>query len=163
MIKNLIIFAMAFLGCCVDTSAQQVLQTGTPVFKAETTVAVDRTIFKPGEKIPLKIVCLCPEGTHQVGSWSLGAYLTDIPEGFEKIPGFVIRPNKDPRWSYVDVKQGCWFGFAQRKKREFQVEIDTTGWPEGDYRMNVNITFQPIVAGETFIYRAGAFTFTIEK
>ncbi|MBO4490181.1 MAG: hypothetical protein J5944_02345 [Lentisphaeria bacterium] len=157
------ILTAAFLACVIGVFAQQTKKTDGPVFKAETTITVDKTTFKPGEKIPLKIVCTYPEDTHQVGSWRLVAYLTDIPGGFEKMPGFEIKPHKDPRWSYVETKQGYWFKLAQRKNKEFEVGIDTTNWPEGDYRMSTNITFQSIIPEEDFIYRAGMFTFTIEK
>jgi len=90
------ILTAAFLACVIGVFAQQTKKTDGPVFKAETTITVDKMTFKPGEKIPLKIVCTYPEDTHQVGSWRLVAYLTDIPGGFEKMPGFEIKPHKDP-------------------------------------------------------------------
>ena len=86
-----------------------------PVFKVETSIAIDRKTFKPGEKIPLKIVCTYPAETYQVGSWRVFAYLPDIPEGFAQMPGFKVTKRKDPRWSSVDVKQGAWFHTGLRK------------------------------------------------
>ncbi|MBR4666515.1 MAG: hypothetical protein IKO93_21790, partial [Lentisphaeria bacterium] len=62
--------------------------------------------------------------------------------------GLKITRRKDKRWSSIDGKQGYWFRDKFRKNKEFQVTVDTTGWPEGDYRMNIQITFQPIVKGE---------------
>ncbi len=156
---SLLLFAL--LTCGMTVFAQQ--KPDAPVFKVETSITVDKTVFKPGDKIPLKIVCTYPSETHQAGSWRLFAYLPDIPEDFEKMPNFKVNLKKDKRWSSVDPKQGFWFPAKQRKNKEFQVTVDTRGWPEGDYRMNINITFQPIAKGEKYIYRAGRFSFTLEK
>ena len=141
--------------------AQQ--KSNAPVFKTESAITIDKKTFKPGDKIPVKIVCTCPAETHQVGSWRVVAYLRDIPEGFEKLPKFKVFHQKDPKWSWVETDQGYWFKPQQRKNRKFNVTIDTTGWPEGDYRININNCFQPIVKGEKFIYRAGSISCTIEK
>ena len=149
------------LTCGMTMSAQQ--KTNAPVFKTETSITGGKRVFKPGDKIPLKIVCTYPSETHQAGSWRLFAYLPDIPEDFEKMPNFKVTRRKDKRWSSVDTKQGYWFKTKQRKNKEFQVTIDTQGWPEGDYRMNINIAFQPVVKGEKYFYRAGRFSFTLEK
>ena len=145
----------------VTLSAQQ--KPDKPVFKAETAIAIDRKTFNPGEKIPVKIICTYPAETYQVGSWRLFAYLPDIPEGFAQMPGFKVIKRKDPRWSSVDVKQGAWFHTQLRKNKEFKVEINTANWPEGDYRMNINICFQPLVKGEKYEYHTGTLSFTIEK
>ena len=155
------ILLFALLACGMTGFSQQ--KPDAPVFKVETSITVDRTVFKPGDKIPLKIVCTYPSETHQAGSWRLFAYLPEVPEEFEKMPGLKITRRKDKRWSSVDTKQGFWFPAKQRKNKEFQVMVDTKGWPEGDYRLNINITFQPIAKGEKYIYRAGRFSFTLEK
>ena len=162
MQKNcLLLILILLLTGGMALSAQQ--KPYKPFFKVETAIAIDRKTFKPGEKIPLKIVCTYPTETHQVGSWRLFAYLPDVPEDFEKTPDIKVTRRKDARWSSADAKQGYWFPTKQRKNKEFQVTIDTKGWPEGDYRMNIQITFQPTVKGEKYLYRAGNFSFTIEK
>ena len=159
--KKTHILLFALLTCGLTMSAQQ--KKDAPVFKVETSITVDRTVFKRGDKIPLKVVCTYPSETHQAGSWHLFAYLPDVPEEFEKMPGLKINRRKDKRWSSVDGKQGYWFRDKLRKNKEFQVTVDTKDWPEGDYRMNIQITFQPTVKGEKYLYRAGNFSFTIEK
>ena len=159
--KKTHILLFALLACGMAVSAQQ--NQSAPVFKVETSITAGKTVFKPGDKIPLKIVCTYPSETHQAGSWRLFAYLPDVPEEFEKMPGLKITRRKDKRWSSVDGKQGYWFRDKLRKNKEFQVTVDTKGWPEGDYRMNIQITFQPTVKGGKYLYRAGNFSFTIEK
>lgn len=161
MKKNSLLLLLALLTCGMAISAQQ--KPDAPVFKVETSITIDKKVFKPGDKIPLKIVCTYPSETHQAGSWRLFAYLPEVPEEFEKMPNFKVTHRKDKRWSSVDAKQGFWFPAKQRKNKEFQVTIDTQGWPEGDYRMNIQITFQPVVKGEKYLYRAGKFVFTLEK
>ena len=161
MKKNSLLLLFALLTCGMAVFAQQ--KPDAPVFKVETSITVDKKVFKPGDKIPLKIVCTYPSETHQAGSWRLFAYLPEVPEEFEKMPGLKITRRKDKRWSSIDGKQGYWFKDKLRKNREFQVTVDTTGWPEGDYRMNIQITFQPIVKGGKYLYRAGKFAFTLEK
>ena len=161
MKKHLHILTLVLLFGSLAASARQ--KANAPIFKTETSIIGDKTVFKCGEKIPLKIVCTYPSETHQAGSWRLFAYLPDIPEDFEKMPNFEVTLRKDKRWSSVDTKQGFWFPAKQRKNKEFQVTIDTKDWPEGDYRLNINITFQPIAKGEKYFYRAGRFSFTLEK
>ena len=161
MKKTSLLLLFALLAGGMAVSAQQ--KTDAPVFKVETSITVDKTVFKPGDKIPLKVVCTYPSETHQAGSWHLFAYLPDIPEEFETMPGLKINRRKDKRWSSVDTKQGYWFKSNQRKNKEFQVTIDTKGWPEGDYRMNIQITFKPVVKGGQYLYRAGKFSFTLEE
>ena len=159
--KKHYLLLFVLLTCGMTVFAQQ--KPDTPVFKVKTSIIGGKTIFKCGDKIPLKIICTYPSETHQAGSWRLFAYLPDIPEDFEKMPNFKVTLRKDKRWSSVDTKQGFWFPAKQRKNKEFQVMVDTRGWPEGDYRLNINITFQPIAKGEKYIYRAGRFSFTLEK
>lgn len=161
MKKTALLLTLSLLTGSMSMFAQQ--KPNTPVFKTEAALTIDKKTFKPGDKIPLKIVCTYPAETHQVGSWRAVAYLRDIPEGFEKMPKFKVFPQKDPKWSWVETNQGRWFPAKQRKNKEFQVTIDTKGWPEGDYRMNINNCFQPIVKGEKFIYRASPISFTLEK
>ena len=161
MKKSCLLLTLVLLAGGMAVSAQQ--KANAPVFKVETSIIGGKTIFKCGGKIPLKIVCTYPSETHQAGSWRLFAYLPGIPEDFEKMPDFKVTLRKDKRWSSVDTKQGFWFPAKLRKNKEFQVMIDTRGWPEGDYGMNINITFQPIAKGEKYIYRAGQFVFTLEK
>ena len=161
MKKACLLLILGLLTGGISVSAQQ--KANAPVFKVETSILGGKTIFKCGDKIPLKIVCTYPSETHQAGSWRLFAYLPDIPEDFENMPKFKVTLRKDKRWSSVDAKQGYWFPAKQRRNKEFQVMIDTKGWPEGDYRLNINITFQPLAKGEKYIYRAGHFVFTLEK
>jgi len=161
MKKACLLLILGLLAGGMAVSAQQ--KANAPVFKVETSIIGGKTIFKCGDKITLKIVCTYPSETHQAGSWRLFAYLPEIPEEFEKVPGLKITRRKDKRWSSIDGKQGYWFRDKLRKNKEFQVTVDTTGWPEGDYRMNIQITFQPIVKGEKYLYRAGKFAFTLEK
>ena len=66
MKKTSLLLLFALLACGMAVSAQQ--KTDAPVFKVETAITVDKTVFKPGDKIPLKIVCTYPSETHQAGS-----------------------------------------------------------------------------------------------
>jgi len=158
--KKTLLLLVSMLFCCgIAASAEP-----SKDFAVKATILSEgKTVFKPGDKIPLKLVCEYPAETHQVGSWRAAAYLRDIPEGFEKLPGFKLKPQRDPKWSAVDTDQGKWFPVKLRRDREFQVELNTKGWPEGDYRMMIRITFQPLDKAGKFVYRAGYITFSLEN
>ena len=158
-----VLFALISSLMALIVSADAPAAQKAPVFSTKAAIVGEKTTFKAGEKIAVKIVCSYPEGTHEVGSWRAFAYLRDIPEGFEKMPGFKVKADRDPKWSAVETNQGYWFKTKQRKNKEFLVELDTKGWPEGDYRLGIRNTFQPIVKDEKYIYRSGSISFSLEK
>lgn len=159
MKKTLLLLVSALFCCGIAASAEP-----SKDFAVKATILSEgKTVFKPGDKIPLKLVCECPSETHQVGSWRAFAYLRDIPEGFEKMPGFKLKPHRDPKWSSVHTDQGRWFPVKLRSDKEFQIVLNTAGWPEGDYQMRIGITFMPLDKAGKFIYRAAPITFSLEN
>jgi len=162
MKKTWTAFAVTLLMVCGIAAFGQ--QPGeAPLFAVKATMLTEgETIFKTGVIIPLKLVLTCPE-THQAGSWRAVAYLRDIPKDFEKRPGFTVNQNRDPKWSFMETDQGYWFPVDLRKNKEFEVTINTEGWPAGDYRMSIRITFQPLEQEGEFIYRNSPITFTLEN
>lgn len=161
MKKTLLLLASFLMTCGIVAFAEETQKKTDFTVKA-TVLTEEKTAFKPGDKIPLKIVLTYPE-THLAGAWDAVAYLRDVPEGFEKLPGFKIRTSKDPKWSSVETNQGRWFPTKSQKDKEFQMTLNTAGWPEGDYKLRIMITFKPLEKNGKFIYRHGYISFTLEN
>lgn len=150
MKKCLIIFLM--LGALIVYAQQEAFS-----FKAE--LGGDRTIFSPGDKVPVKLIYTCPKD-YRIGGWYIQALVQNLPPTFCKVMN--VKPNDNPKWPIVHFTQWKWFHTGQEKNL---VEFTTENWPEGDYKIIVSAIFREKKKSnpKTDKYINSQIVFTIEK
>ena len=130
-------------------------------FSVKTTLAGEKTSFKPGEAISFKIEPKCPEGYRMAG-WNAIAYIRSVPADFAKNLNLKIS-GKNPKWQTAPFHKWVWYPKGKEKTED---SIKTTAqWPEGDYQISITVIFRKIDKPEvkTDQYRASQIVFTIEK
>lgn len=116
-----------------------------------------KQIFSPGEKVPFLINCVLP-AEYKLSAWSAFAYEKNVPKTFA--PTLKLKVNgKDPRWRMIRFMKWQWVANAK------EGTVDTANWPEGDYRITVNILVRRKDKSEdkTDKYYESSIDFTIEK
>ena len=130
-------------------------------FSVKTTLAGDKTSFKPGEAISFKIEPKCPEGFRMAG-WNATAYVRNVPADFAKSLNLKIT-GKDPKWQTAPFHKWVWY--PKGKEKTADLLKTTAQWPEGDYQISITVIFRKIDKPEvkTDQYRASQIVFSIEK
>ena len=104
-------------------------------YSIKTTLAGEKTTFKPGDAIPFKMEWKCPEG-YRVAGWNATAYIRNVPADFAKSLNLEIR-GKDPKWQTAPFHKWVWF---PKGKEKDTAALKTTGkWPEGDYQISITV------------------------
>lgn len=130
-------------------------------FSIKTTLAGEKTSFKPGEAIPFKMEWKCPEG-YRVAGWNATAYIRSVPADFAKSLNLKIS-GKDPKWQTAPFHKWLWF--PKGKEKDTAALKTTEKWPEGDYQISITVIFRKIDKPEvkTDKYKASQIVFSIEK
>ena len=135
-------------------------QTPAP-FSVKTTLAGEKTSFKPGDEIPIKLEWKCPEG-YRLAGWGANAYIRNVPADFAKSLNLKIS-GKDPKWQTAPFHKWTWIPKGREKDT---VSFKTTEkWPEGDYQISIEVLFREIDKPnvKTDKYKASPIVFSIEK
>ncbi len=130
-------------------------------FVLKTTLAGEKTSFKPGETISFKMESKCPEG-YRLAGWNATAYVRSVPADFAKNLNLKIS-GKDPKWQTAPFHKWVWYSKGKEKTEDsFKT---TEQWPEGDYQISITAIFRVSDKPEvkTDKYRASQIVFTIEK
>ena len=106
------------------------------------TVKTDRNIFAPGEDITFRFIRNA-EG-HLMHGAGIHVFAPYAPKGLEKAPQVYFRnAQRRDDVCYIFTRSGKsdgkWFPSRLFKQKEVTHTISTKNWPEGDYRLGVNL------------------------
>ena len=107
------------------------------------TIQTDKKIIEPGEKLTFSLIRNA-EG-HLMHGVGFHAFYPDAPVGIEK--GKVVFTRKAHRQvdtCYILLPKGRtrWFPRQLHTQKKITHVMDTAGWPEGDYRIGINLVTQ---------------------
>lgn len=148
-----LLVAVAAFGCFAQGAKKK------PVITIKTTLAGEKTVFKPGEDIPFKVEYKCPEG-YRLAAWCAVAYLKNVPAEFPKAMNKKV--SGKPPYQSVSFMSYKWL---PKGKEIGTLSFSTKGFPEGDYKINITGLFREIPKGkvESDVYRGSQVVFSIEK
>lgn len=124
-------------------------------FKAEAVPAQ----FKAGTPVKITVKLEAADGFSLRAS-RLFCYQSNVPAAFFERPGLKITKSKEKEYTSAAIQPWKWFGQAI-SSGPFTLNLDTKGWPEGDY----SICLQGIFRGpdKKDLYRSTDVNFSITK
>ena len=124
-------------------------------FKAEAVPAK----FTAGTPVEITVKMELKEGV-SFQAYRLFCYQPNVPTAFFERPGLKIKKNKEKRYTSASIQPWKWFSKLPTSG-SFTFNLDTTGWPEGDYSISLQGIFRN--PDQKNLYRSTAVNFTITK